>query len=84
MAQGKALDSGNNLIDHYSTFLRGSGDYADTANSDVVVITAGLPQMGMSRDDLISTNASIVNGVTKVSFNIHQCYHHSGFLTHWM
>ncbi|MCO6461044.1 MAG: malate dehydrogenase [Saprospiraceae bacterium] len=67
MAQGKALDSWQQApIDHYSTFLRGSSDYAETANSDVVVITAGLPRKpGMSRDDLISTNASIVNGVTK-------------------
>ncbi|HRN33507.1 MAG TPA: malate dehydrogenase [Saprospiraceae bacterium] len=67
MAQGKALDSWQQApIDGYSTFLIGSSDYADTANSDVVVITAGLPRKpGMSRDDLISTNAGIVNGVTK-------------------
>lgn len=67
MAQGKALDSWQQApIDGYSSFLRGTGDYAETAGSDVVVITAGLPRKpGMSRDDLISTNANIVNTVTK-------------------
>jgi len=67
MAQGKALDSWQQApIDGYSSFLRGTGDYAQTADSDVVVITAGLPRKpGMSRDDLISTNANIVNTVTK-------------------
>jgi malate dehydrogenase len=43
----------------------GTDDYKFTANSDVVVITAGLPRKpGMTRDDLISTNAGIVNSVT--------------------
>lgn len=67
MARGKALDSFQQApIDHYSTRMMGTEDYRDTANSDVVVITAGLPRKpGMSRDDLISTNAGIVNAVTK-------------------
>ncbi|MBK8955637.1 MAG: malate dehydrogenase [Saprospiraceae bacterium] len=67
MAVGKALDSFQQApIDYYSTRLVGTGDYALTANSDIVVITAGLPRKpGMSRDDLISTNAEIVNSVTK-------------------
>src|SRR3954466_6852856 len=44
----------------------GSNDYADTAGSQVVVITAGLPrQPGMSRDDLVQTNEKIVRSVTE-------------------
>ena len=67
LARGKALDSWQQApIDYYSTRLIGSDDYADTANSDIVVITAGIPRKpGMSRDDLISTNAKIVNMVTE-------------------
>ncbi len=66
-AKGKALDSWQQApIDYYSTKLTGTDDYALTANSDVVVITAGIPRKpGMSRDDLISTNAKIVTSVTK-------------------
>ncbi len=64
-AKGKALDSWQQAsIDHYSTRLKGTEDYADTAGSDIVVITAGIPRKpGMSRDDLISTNAKIVSSV---------------------
>lgn len=67
LARGKALDSWQQApIDYYSTSLKGTEDYKDTANSDIVVITAGIPRKpGMSRDDLISTNAKIVNIVTK-------------------
>ncbi len=67
LARGKALDSWQQApIDHYSTHLKGTEDYKETANSDIVVITAGVPRKpGMSRDDLISTNAKIVNMVTK-------------------
>lgn len=67
MAKGKALDSWQQApIDYYSTKLTGTADYADTAGSDIVVITAGIPRKpGMSRDDLISTNAKIVVSVVK-------------------
>jgi len=67
LAKGKALDSWQQApIDYYSTRLIGTEDYKDTANSDIVVITAGLPRKpGMSRDDLIATNANIVTSVTK-------------------
>ncbi len=67
LARGKALDSWQQApIDYYSTRLSGTSDYQDTAGSDVVVITAGIPRKpGMSRDDLISTNAKIVSSVTK-------------------
>jgi len=67
MARGKALDSWQQApIDYYSTSLSGTEDYKDSAKSDIVVITAGIPRKpGMSRDDLISTNAKIVTSVTK-------------------
>jgi malate dehydrogenase len=67
IARGKALDSWQQApIDYYSTYLSGSEDYSATEGSDIVVITAGLPRKpGMSRDDLIATNAQIVNGVTE-------------------
>jgi malate dehydrogenase len=66
MARGKALDTWQQApIDYYSTYVRGTEDYKDTADSDIVVITAGIPRKpGMSRDDLISTNAKIVATVT--------------------
>jgi malate dehydrogenase len=67
MARGKALDTWQQApIDDYSTRIIGTGDYADTKGSDIAVITAGVPRKpGMSRDDLISTNAKIVSSVTK-------------------
>lgn len=67
VARGKALDTWQQApIDNYSTFLRGTDDYKDTADSDIVVITVGVPRKpGMTRDDLISTNAKIVSSVTK-------------------
>lgn len=67
MAVGKALDTWQQApIDYYSTKVKGTEDYADTKDSDVVVITAGLPRKpGMTRDDLIATNAKIVASVTQ-------------------
>jgi malate dehydrogenase len=67
LARGKALDSWQQApIDNYSTRLLGTEDYKHTEGSDIVVITAGVPRKpGMSRDDLIATNAKIVNIVTK-------------------
>ncbi|MCY7328302.1 MAG: malate dehydrogenase [Saprospiraceae bacterium] len=67
MAKGKALDTWQQApVDGYSTRLTGGDDYALTADSDVVIITAGIPRKpGMSRDDLIYTNAKIVVSVTQ-------------------
>src|SRR5690606_4958322 len=67
-AEGKALDiwetSPINLYD--SRTVGSTNDYTKTADSDVVVITSGLPRKpGMSRDDLIATNAGIVKSVTE-------------------
>lgn len=67
-AEGKALDiwetSPINLYD--SRVVGSTNDYKRTANSEVIVITSGLPRKpGMSRDDLIATNAGIVKNVTE-------------------
>ncbi len=67
-AEGKALDIWQTApINLYDTRTVGStNDYSKTAGSDVVVITSGLPRKpGMSRDDLIATNAGIVRSVTE-------------------
>lgn len=67
-AEGKALDIWQKSpIDLYDSRTVGStNDYSKSANSDVVVITSGLPRKpGMTRDDLISTNAGIVKSVTE-------------------
>ncbi len=67
-AEGKALDIWQKApINLYDTRTTGvTNDYSITANSDVVVITSGLPRKpGMTRDDLISTNAGIVKSVTE-------------------
>ncbi|MCR9251981.1 MAG: malate dehydrogenase [bacterium] len=68
VAEGKALDIWQkapiNLYD--SRTIGSTNDYTKTANSDVVVITSGLPRKpGMTRDDLIQTNAGIVKSVTE-------------------
>jgi malate dehydrogenase len=64
--QGKALDLMQAApIEGYDVNIMGTQDYKDTADSDVVVITAGSPRKpGMSRDDLLSINAKIVKSVT--------------------
>ena len=68
IAEGKALDIWQKApINSYDTKTIGvTNDYSMTANSDVVVITSGLPRKpGMSRDDLIQVNAGIVKTVTE-------------------
>lgn len=68
IAEGKSLDMWQTApINYYDTKSIGStNNYEKTANSDVVVITSGLPRKpGMSRDDLIETNAKIVKSVTQ-------------------
>ena len=63
--QGKGLDQYQSApIEGFDTRVVGTNDYADTAGSDVVVITAGIARKpGMSRDDLLATNAGIVRQV---------------------
>jgi malate dehydrogenase len=68
LAEGKALDIWQTApINLYDSRTVGyTNDYTKTADSDVVVITSGLPRKpGMSRDDLIATNAGIVKSVTE-------------------
>jgi len=67
LPQGLALDMNESRpIEKYRTLVVGTNDYADTAGSDVVVITAGLPRKpGMSRMDLLEVNAKIVKNVTE-------------------
>jgi malate dehydrogenase len=66
MARGKGLDITQAMaMANVDTVVTGTGDYADTADSDVVVITAGLARKpGMSRDDLLNINAEIVGEAT--------------------
>ena len=64
-AKGKALDLFEaSPVEGFDSNIKGSSDYADIANSDVVIITAGIPRKpGMSRDDLLATNAKIMKEV---------------------
>ena len=65
--KGKALDMMQaSPVQGFDSNIIGTSDYKDTADSDIVVITAGLPRKpGMSRDDLVATNANIMKSVTK-------------------
>ncbi|MEQ9265778.1 MAG: malate dehydrogenase [Balneolaceae bacterium] len=66
-SKGRGLDQWQvSPIALFDTRVKGTTDYADTADSDVCVITAGVPRRpGMSRDDLLSINANIVKSVTE-------------------
>ncbi len=66
-SKGRALDQWESSPIHlFDTRVKGTTDYADTADSDVCVITAGVPRRpGMSRDDLLEINANIVRSVTE-------------------
>ncbi|MBX3276935.1 MAG: malate dehydrogenase [Acidobacteria bacterium] len=67
MPQGKALDLAQaGPVEGYDSRLVGSNGYRETAGSDIVVITSGIARKpGMSRDDLLNTNAAIVSSVTE-------------------
>ncbi len=67
LVKGKMLDlSQCSPIERFDCNIIGTADYKDIANSDVVVVTAGLPRKpGMSRDDLIQTNVKIVKSVSE-------------------
>ena len=70
VAEGKALDIWQtSSINHFNTRVTGvTNDYLATKGSGIIVITSGLPRKpGMSRDDLIKTNANIVKDVTEKS-----------------
>lgn len=67
MPQGKALDIAEAArVDGFDVSLKGTNSYSDIENSDLVIITAGLPRKpGMSRDDLLVTNAKIMRTVAE-------------------
>jgi malate dehydrogenase len=67
VAKGKALDISQTIaLEGYDASVLGTSDYADTANSDVVIVTAGVPRKpGMSRDDLLSINLKIIRNVAE-------------------
>jgi len=67
LPQGKSLDLAESApLQAHDQLVRGTNDYADTAESDIVVVTAGLArQPGMSRDDLLLKNAGIVRAVVE-------------------
>jgi malate dehydrogenase len=65
VASGKALDiAQSGAVDLFDAEMSGGSDYAAIAGADVVIVTAGFPRMpGMSRDDLLSKNAGVINQV---------------------
>jgi len=67
MPQGKALDILESApIINFDSRVVGTNSYEETANSDIVVVTSGVPRKpGMSRDDLLLTNMNIIKGVTE-------------------
>lgn len=67
MPQGKTLDIAEaSRVDGFDIKLQGTNDYKDIAGSDLVIVTAGLPRKpGMSRDDLLTTNAKIMKAVAE-------------------
>ena len=75
IAKGKALDIAQSTsVDGYDVNILGSNNYEDTKNSDVIIITAGVPRKpGMTRDDLLGTNLKIIKqvaeGIRKTSPN---------------
>ena len=67
LAKGKALDiAQSTAVDGYNINLTGTNRYEDTKNSDVIIITAGVPRKpGMTRDDLLGTNLKIIKQVAE-------------------
>ena len=67
IAKGKALDIAQSTsVDGYDINLSGTSNYEDIKNSDVIIITAGIPRKpGMTRDDLLETNLKIIKQVAE-------------------
>ncbi len=67
LAKGKALDIAQSSgVTGFNVDIKGTSDYEDTKNSDVIIITAGIPRKpGMSRDDLLGTNLKIIKQVAE-------------------
>ena len=67
VAKGKALDiEQSSVVESFDSEMSGTSDYKDIANSDVVIVTAGIARKpGMSRDDLVATNVKVISSVAK-------------------
>ena len=67
LAKGKALDiAQSTAVENKNVSLAGTNNYQDTKNSDVIIITAGVPRKpGMTRDDLLGTNLKIIKQVAE-------------------
>lgn len=67
VAKGKALDlEQSSVVENFDAKITGTSDYADIADSDVVIVTAGIARKpGMSRDDLLATNTKIISSVAE-------------------
>lgn len=72
LPQGKALDMMHaRSVERFGPRVIGTNDYADTAGSDIVVVTAGLPRKpGMTRDDLLAANSAIVRSVFESAYAV--------------
>ena len=81
MPQGKALDlSQSSAVEGFTGKIKGTNDFSQMKNSDVIIITAGLPrQPGMSRDDLLETNGKIIKKLLLIFKNMHP--KHSSFVS---
>ena len=68
IAKGKALDiAQSSPVNGFNVNLSGTDNYEDTKNSDVIIITAGVPRKpGMTRDDLLGINLKIIKQVVPV------------------
>ena len=66
-ACGKSLDvEQSSVVENFNANITGTSDYSAIKNSDVIIVTAGIPRKpGMSRDDLINTNANVIKSVAK-------------------
>ena len=67
VAKGKALDiAQSSSVDGFNVDIKGTNNYEDTKNSDVIIITAGVPRKpGMTRDDLLGINLKIIKQVAE-------------------
>ena len=74
IAKGKALDiAQSSSVDGFNVNISGTNNYEDTKNSDVIIITAGVPRKpGMTRDDLLGINLKIIKQVAEGIKNTHQ------------
>jgi malate dehydrogenase len=82
VAEGKAMDMNQTatLLGFDTKVVGSTNDYTKTAGSDVAVITSGIPRKpGMTREELIGTNASIVKSVAENIIKTFAKHHHCGY-----